>query len=59
MSDTKAGRQRKNLKLHWLKRPEKIPKKTPKFGPENKRFKTSDYLLVSDFLVESLKANKN
>ena len=27
MSDTKAGGQQKKLKLHWLKRPEKIPKK--------------------------------
>ena len=31
-----VGQQQKFLKLHWLKRPKTVTKKTPKFGPKRK-----------------------
>ena len=48
----------KNFKIALAKMPWKIKKK---FGPENNRLKTSNlefYVLIRDFLVESLKARK-
>ena len=37
MPATMVVRRRKNLKLHWIKRPKAVPPKT-KFVPENKLF---------------------
>ena len=49
---------KKNFKMTLAKMPFKKFQKT-KFGPENNWFKTSYLELISYFLAESLKANKN
>ena len=60
MSATRVGPRHKRFKLHRLKRLKTVPKK------RNLDQKTNDsklifavYLLISDFLVESLETNKN
>ena len=54
------GQREKKSKVRWVTRPITVQK--TKFEPENKLFKTfkfGAYLLISDFLAESLKPNKN
>ena len=50
----------KKLKLRWLKRPETVPKKQnldPKINDSKPHI--ASLFFISDFLAESLKANKN
>ena len=55
-----VDRRQKKIKLHWLKRPKAVTENkiwTRKKMIENLIFGV--YLLNSDFLIESLKVNKN
>ena len=50
----------KNLKLHWLQCPKTVPKnKIWSWNWMIKKLIFGADILISDFLVESLKANKN
>ena len=56
-----VDRRRKILKLHWIKHPKILP--PPKKRNLDQKIDNSKpdiwSLLISDFQVESLKANKN
>ena len=53
------GRRRQILKLHWIKRSKTVPPKKRNFDQKINYSKPHiSSLLISDFHVESLKANK-
>ena len=52
-----VSRRRKSLKLHLLIRPKTFQNVDQKINDKNLMFGV--YILISYFLVESLKANKN
>ena len=54
------GRGRKLLKLHWLKHPKTVPKNEILTRKKLIQYVTFGvFLLISDFLAESLRPNKN